>query len=394
MRILVLCAANPATNPRPSRMIDNLKENHTLSAMGLRSTAISGVEVLSYSEYKKRNIFQEMWLYVNVFLKRWDSLIYTKNRREIQAFLRRREFDLIVCHDLVLLPIVLRNKRSAKVLFDAREFYPKQYTNSLRWRILFEKFNDFLCRTYMPKADKIIVVAQGLKQAYKRVYGVESEVFYSLSHYYDLMPSLMQDREVRLIYHGFANPAREIERTIEMMDYCKGHFALDLMLVCHDRSYFKKLQKMVKKRQKEGKKIRIIPPVPFAELIPFTNQYDMGIYALPKSNFNLEFTMPNKFFDYIQARLALAIIPHKEMIAFIKRYQNGVVAKDYSPKAMARALNALSKADIMKMKIRSHIMAKSLNNEQNKQRIQAIVKEMFFIGHVDGERKEGRIKRG
>ena len=48
----------------------------------------------------------------------------------------------------------------------------------------------------------------------------------------------------------------------------------------------------------------------------------------------------------------------------------------------------------MKMKIRSHIMAKSLNNEQNKQRIQAIVKEMFFIGHVDGERKEGRIKRG
>ncbi|WP_104696931.1 MULTISPECIES: capsular biosynthesis protein [unclassified Helicobacter] len=377
MRILVLCAANPATNPRPSRMIDNLKEKHIVTAMGLNSSPIDDVEVLSYSNYKKRNIFQEIWLYINVLFKRWDRLIFTKNRLEIQTFLKRRDFDLIICHDLVLLPIVLKNKQSAKVLFDAREFYPKQYTNSLRWRILFQKFNDFLCKTYMPQADKVITVGMGIKKAYQNFYQVDSEVFYSLSKFYDLSPSLMQNTQIKMIYHGYANKAREIEKTIEIMDYCQDDFSLDLMLICYDKGYLKKLEKMVLQRQKRGKKIRIIQPVKFEELITFSNQYDIGVYALPKSNFNLELAMPNKFFEYIQSRLALVTIPHKEMEWFINRYQNGIVSSDYTPKSIAQALNSLSRSEIMKMKIRSHTIAKTLSNEQNKQKIANILKEIF-----------------
>lgn len=378
MRILVLCAANPATNPRPSRMIDNLKETHIVTAMGLNSTPIDDVEVLSYSNYKKRNIFQEMWLYINVLFKRWDCLIFTKNRLEIQAFLKKRDFDLIVCHDLVLLPIVLKNKQNAKVLFDAREFYARQYTNSIRWRVLFQKFNDFLCKTYMPQADKVITVGMGIKKAYQKFYQIESEVFYSLSKFYDISPSLIQDTEIKMIYHGYANRAREIEKTIEIMDYCQGDFSLDLMLICYDKSYLKKLEKMVLQRQKKGKKIRIIKPVAFKDLIVFSNQYDIGIYALPKSNLNLELTMPNKFFEYIQSRLALVAIPHKEMEWFINRYQNGVVSSDYTPKSIAEVLNSLNKSEIMKMKIRSHAIAKTLSNEQNKQKIANILREMFI----------------
>ncbi len=378
MRILVLCAANPATNPRPSRMIENLKEQHVVTAMGLDSSAISGVEVLSYSSYTKRNWLKECLLWMHVILRHWNSLIFTKNRLEIQAFLKRREFDLIICHDLVLLPIVLKNKKDAKVLFDAREFYPKQYTNSLRWRLLFERFNDFLCRFYMPQADKIVTVGSGIQEAYKRIYGIESEVFYSLSQYHDIAPSLMEDAQIRMLYHGSANRAREIERTIEIIDYCRDDFSLDLMLVCQDKAYLKKLEKMVAKRQDLGKKIRIIPPVSFADLITFSNQYDIGIYALVANNFNLEVAMPNKFFEYMQSRLALAIFPHEEMEQFLRRYKNGIIAKEPSPLSLAQALNTLSKKDIMQMKIKSHIIAKTLHNDQNKQRMQHLLREMFL----------------
>lgn len=378
MRILVLCAANPAINPRPSRMIENLKKSHNVTAMGLNSTAIDDVEVLSYSEYKKRNLWQEIGLYFNVFFKKWDKLIFTKNRLEIQVFLKKRDFDLIICHDLVLLPIVLKNKQSAKVLFDAREFYPRQYTNSLRWRILFQKFNNYLCANFIPKVDKVITVGLGIKKAYKDFYNIESEVFYSFSKFYDVSPSLMLASEIRMIYHGYANRAREIEKTIAIMDYCSSDFSLDLMLICPDKKYLKKLEKMVEIRKRQGKKIRIIPPVSFDNLIPFSNAYDIGLYALPKSNLNLELTMPNKFFEYIQARLALVTIPHKEMEWFIFRYQNGIVAKGYDSKSIAQSLNALSKNQIMKMKIKSHSIAKALSNEQNQQKINTILKDMFF----------------
>lgn len=377
MKILVLCAANVAINPRPSRMVGFLKDMHEVSAMGIACDEIPGVATYSYSAYKKRNFLQEIILYFNVFLRRWDRLIYTHNRLEIVEFLQKKSFDLIICHDLVLLPIVLRYKKSAKVLFDAREFYPKQCTNNLRWRILFAKFNDYLCKRYLKDADRVITVALGLSAAYQKSYGIKSEIFYSLSKYYDLMPSPVDKNNIKMIYHGFANPLREIEKTIEIIDYCDESFSLDLMLVCHDSKYLQKLQDMVALRQKNGKKIRIIPPVQFEEIVPFSQKYDIGIYALPKSNFNLEYTMPNKFFEYMQSRLAIVAIPHREMHEILQKYQNGITAKSYNPKDIAETLNNLQIQDIEKMKNCSHLAAKILNSETNKNKILKIIKEMF-----------------
>ena len=378
MRILVLVAANPAKNPRPSRFIDFLKKTHNVTAMGIKSTAITGVEVISYSAYKKRNFFQELWLWVLALFKKWDKLIFTKNRREILTFLKKREFDLIICHDLVLLPIVLQEKKGAKVLFDAREFYPKQKTTNLRWRILFERFNDELCRKYIPLADKAITVSAGLKKLYQEYYGINCEVFYSLCHYYDLSPSVIE-KEIKMIYHGSANSIREIEKTVAIIDTLPDGYCLDLMVIFEDRNYKKKIEKMVHLRQKKGKKIRIIPPVAFEEIIPFSNQYDIGIYAIPASTQNLRYAMPNKFFEYIQARMALAIFPHHEMEAFIQKYQNGIVSQEQTSKSLAQAILSLDRQKIMQMKIKSHIAAKILNATQNETKIQNFLRDLFLV---------------
>ncbi len=379
MRILVLCAANPATNPRPSRLINFLKKNHSITAMGINASIISGVEVISYSAYKKRNIFQEIWLYFNVFLKRWDRLIFTKNRREISAFLKKREFDFIVCHDLVLLPIVLGDKKGARVLFDAREFYPKQNTTSLRWRILFERFNDYLCKTYLHQVDKITSVSSGIKKLYAQFYGINSEVLYSLSEYSEITPSVMDKNRIKMIYHGSANTARAIEKTIYIIDYLPDEYSLDLMLVFDcSPAYERFLRNLVKKRAAIGKKIRIIPPVPFSDLVSFSANYDIGIYALADSTLNLKYAMPNKFFEYIQSRLALAIFPHAEMEAFLRKYQNGVVAMDKTSKSIAQAILSIDRQRLMQMKIKSHIASKVLNYGQNEKKMQSIMRELFF----------------
>lgn len=379
MRILVLCAANPATNPRPSRIINFLKKNHSVTAMGIDATEISGAEVVSYSAYKKRNIFQEFFLYFNALFRKWDSLIFTKNRREILAFLKRGEFDLIICHDLVLLPIVLSEKKDAKVLFDAREFYPKQNTTSIRWRILFEKFNDYLCKTYLHQADKIITVSSGIKKLYAQFYAINSEVIYSLSEYFEATPSVIEKDNIKIIYHGSANSARAIEQSIYVMDYLPNEYSLDLMLVFGgNRGYERFLRKLVKKRAMYGKKIRIIPTVPFCDLIGFGVSYDIGLYALADSTLNLKYAMPNKFFEYIQSRLALAIFPNPEMEAFLRKYQNGIAAKERNAKSLAKAILSLDRQKLMQMKIKSHIASRVVNYKQNEKRIQAILRELFF----------------
>ncbi|MDU7692627.1 MAG: glycosyltransferase [Helicobacter sp.] len=377
MRVLILCAANPALNPRPSRFIDFFKKKHQVSAMGINSSEINGVEVINYSAYKKRSLFGEIALYFRAFMGKYWHMIYTPNRLEIARFLKRRDFDLIICHDLVLLPIVLEFKKHAKVIFDAREFYPG-WGKGLRWRLLFARFNDYLCRNFMPEADRVITVSKGVRYLYRKNYDIYSDVFYSYPKYVNLNPSIVSDNRVRVIYHGSATPMRHIEAMIEAIDFCDLRIEINLMLVWQDKKYFKKLFKMVKSRQSKGKKIRLLKPVPFEDLVSFCNDFDVGLYGLGQNTSNLKVAMPNKFFEYIQSRLALCVVPHIEMRDFIAKFQNGVIARSDTPEAIAESLNSFDKKKIMAMKIKSHSAARELSFEQNTNILQNVLKELFI----------------
>ncbi|PAF43012.1 glycosyltransferase [Helicobacter sp. 11S03491-1] len=376
-KILVLCAANPATNPRPQRVIELLKLKYQVYAMGIQASPIENVKVFSYPAFKKRNFVEESALYKNVFFKKWQELIYTPNRLEIVKILNTYCFDIIICHDLVLLPIVLAYKKNAKVLFDAREFYPAQNSTNLRWKLLFAPFNDYLCRQYLPLCDAIITVSKGLQERYKKDYGVNCELFYSLPKYHSLSPSLIDPKHIKIIYHGAANPNRKIENMIKIIDDLQDRFCLDLMLINTDDDYLKYLKKILKKRQLRGKKIAIIPPVNFEDIIPFSATYDLGLYALSPTTFNLKHALPNKFFEYIQARLGLLITPNIEMIPFIKTFKNGIITKDFKPKNIAATINNLQTSDIKYYKQNSHKAAKTLHMQNNQKKLDSILKQLL-----------------
>ena len=48
--------------------------------------------------------------------------------------------------------------------------------------------------------------------------------------------------------------------------------------------------------------------------------------------------MPNKFFEYIQARIVPAIGPSPEMARIAREWDCGIVADDYTPEALAAAI--------------------------------------------------------
>lgn len=376
-KILILCAANPALNPRPNRMIKLLQNKHEVWAMGIDTTPIEGIKTFSYPAYKKRNLLEEFKLYVDVFFSRWQNLIYTHNRLEIVKVLKSHSFDIIICHDLVLLPIVLQYKGNAKILFDAREFYPAQNSTNLRWRVLFARFNHYLCKTYLRDCDSIITVSEGLKNRYKRDYGVDCELFLSLPYYHNIIPKTLNPNDIKLIYHGAANPNRKIQNTIQIIDYLEPRFSIDLMLVNTDENYMQYLKKIVHKRQLQGKKIRIIPPVSFSDIIPFSALYDIGLYHISPLTFNLKHALPNKFFEYIQSALALAITPNEQLAPFVKKYNNGVISKDFKPSSIAQTINALDIETIQKYKKNSQEAAKILNINTNQDLLDQIIAKML-----------------
>jgi hypothetical protein len=219
----------------------------------------------------------------------------------------------------------------------------------------------------------VITVSAGLAQEYHRVYGVDPEVIMSLPTFWDLSPAAVKKDQIRMIYHGLANSSRRTEALIELMDYVDERFSLDLMLVTRNDSYYHKMVAMAKQR----KNVRVIPPVRMQEIVPFTHQYDIGLILYPPVNFNIIHALPNKLFEFIQARLAVAIGPGVEMSKIVEKYNCGIISSDFSPQTLARKLNELTTEKIMEYKKNSDKAAHELNADENKRNVLKIVQGLI-----------------
>ena len=59
--------------------------------------------------------------------------------------------------------------------------------------------------------------------------------------------------------------------------------------------------------------MRFHDPVAPAELPFAMNACDVGVFCMPPININARYALPNKFFDFVQARLAVGVGPAEEM---------------------------------------------------------------------------------
>jgi hypothetical protein len=160
---------------------------------------------------------------------------------------------------------------------------------------------------------------------------------------------------------------------IEMMDFLDERFSLDMMLIVSGGAYWDKIVSMAGSR----KNVKIIPPLRMEEIVPFTNQYDIGLYLCPPTSFNQKYTLPNKFFEFIQARLAVAIGPSIEMKKIVAQYDCGVVSDDFDPRSLAAKLSSLSADKIFHYKQQSHQAASVLCSEVNRKKIQSLFHDLL-----------------
>lgn len=133
---------------------------------------------------------------------------------------------------------------------------------------------------------------------------------------------------------------------IEMMRHLDHRYTLDLMLVDTDPRYLSRLRDLAA----PDSRIRFRPPVPMEEIAATINEYDIGVYLLPPVSFNSRMALPNKFFEFIQARLAVAIGPSPEMERLATRHGFGIVAPSFEPQELAGCISALSAQDIERLK--------------------------------------------
>jgi hypothetical protein len=206
-----------------------------------------------------------------------------------------------------------------------------------------------------------LTVSKGLIQEYEREFGVRPILFRSVPKYKDIKPRATDSRRIRLVYHGAANKNRKLENLVELATLLDDRFSLDLILV-GDHKNINHLTTLTSKI----KNVSIKEPVEYQDIIENISQYDIGLAFFEPTTFNLLHALPNKFFEFIQARLMLAVGPSPDMAELVYKYELGIVSDDFTIKSLKNKLNSLTYKDIDKFKSASHRASVELNFENEK----------------------------
>lgn len=377
-RILILTYSDVNRDPRVLKQISFFRNQ--------------GFEiVLSSLEYKGELTFFPIRKRKNLFFRALKLLIMMcrLKRLRVWEFVRnssfeelknQKPFDLIFANDEETWPIAdkLRNLKSGtKLVFDAHEYYPGQFNDRLSWSIFHKWYSEYLCETYPKTSDFFITVCDGLAREYEDKYVKKALVVLNTPDFESDLNPVPVGEKIKIIHHGIAVRSRKIEKMIQMMEVLDSRFELNLMLMPSDSSYYEELQVMSK-----GKPVKFLPPVPTKKISAFLNQFDLGLFLLEPVNFNYEFALPNKFFEFIQARLAIAIGPSPEMKKILQKEKLGIVSDTFDSIELAQKLNQLSSHEIFLYKQRSQDVAFLYSSHQNEEVFTSILDLIGFHPQV------------
>ena len=367
-KILIISISDLKNDPRVNRQIHFLKDSFKVYTLGLKDPEIIGT-VFFQLEVKKAHFLRIFFVLFTLF-RRYDLIekfiIKYKVKFERDGIYKIK-FDLIITNDVESLPIAFGIPEKNRILLDAHEYSPEQFKDKLIWRMFYRGYNIHLCKKYLNKVYKMTTVCLAIANEYSKIFSVSPVVITNAVRYYELSPSPVKKDKIRIIHHGAAIPSRKIELMIEMMKYTDERFSLDLMLLPTDNNYFNKLTKLVRKN------VSIKEPVPMDKIVNVTNDYDIGLFLLPPVGFNYKYALPNKLFEFIQARLAIAIGPSPEMSDYVKKYDLGIVSNDFKPLSLASEINKLTKEKIEYFKNQSNKHANELSMEKNQLKFKELI---------------------
>ena len=258
--------------------------------------------------------------------------------------------SVVHAHDLSALPIgyLISRLTGAKLIYDAHEMWSEQeiqkslpgYLRVIgRW---FEK-------RYSKKSDSVITVSDSIAQELKQRFQLKD------IHVIRNLPSYVKDpvekeasplrKELGLngedfvvLYQGGLTSGRGVEYLVE------AFLAVDdsrLKLVLLGNGPLRnRLESMVPAHEL-GHRVFFLSAVPHSELLNWTAGANVGVHPMEGTCLNHKLALPNKLFEYIQARLPVIVSDMPEMSAFVKREHIGLVFKDRDIKALSDSIERL-----------------------------------------------------
>jgi len=359
-RILCVALSDIGSDARALRRLDALAGLGEVTTLGFGGKPVQAAEHLEIGPSSESPALPLL------ALRRHDAVeLRAPAVRSGLRLVGDRRFDLVVAHGVRALALAHRVARGAPVVADLPEWAPEEHTNVRSWWHLVKPFVEHLCTKYLPKTAALTVVNDSVGAMYETHFGVRTHTVRNASEYRELAPRDVVDGRIRLVHSGKAG--RDVEVLIEAVRGLDERFTLDLYLV--PSRHLDGLRAMLAREPR----ITLHPPVPMAELVDTLNAYDVGIHSLPRLTPNHWLTLPNTFFDFVQARLGVVFAPAPETDRLITEHDLGAIAASSSAVALRDTLATLTTGRVREIKANAAHAAKALSSAEDAAVTRAVV---------------------
>ena len=295
--------------------------------------------------------------------------------------------SVVLVEEIELIPIGIYIKKSSantRLILDLRDLYICNYTAS---QILYRLFKtpaqilaalqrNIFYRKYLRQCDSIMIVNQSLCRLLDKHYACNASVVYNYPCLKQISSNISISNKspvIKFVYHGLGLERRGLIDLIKAFQAVYSEpirISLDLYLVSMDASVRYYLESI----SSSHPNIKLQKPLDPTVLIKQTAHYDVGIVAYPPSDTSMQYSLPNKFFEYIHAGLAVMVSTSVELIDITNKYDIGLYAQDFNIESLTFMIKSFTYSNLERMRINARATSKYFTFESQNDTL----KEVFF----------------
>jgi len=289
--------------------------------------------------------------------------------------------DLVITNDYYTCDVAYAICRifGAKFVVDSHEYAVEQSSHDPHWVKWSQPVVHAVEAHYLARADLVTTVCEGIADLLNADHRLRRPALVirsvPLSRPQPFRPT---GERIKVLYHGNIWHIRQLHSAIESMRQWRPEFDL-VLRGDSDPAYLAELRRLVVRYGLEDR-VLFEAPVPFERIILEANKADIGYFSYDNFSPQSEFVLPNKFFEYVMAGLALCVVDFAEMGKLTRRYGFGKLIPEHSPQAIAETINSFTRDGIDGYKRASLLAARELNWEHEKERLQTACNDLLSVG--------------
>lgn len=379
---LVMAMSFPDSENRlKTQLIGLQKMNFEIHTLGFGEKAIDGVQRHFEIKATKRDPVNAMWrLLINLTRQPKERFKALTLPRIPIGEMASISYDLIINHDLELLPLLTQKQfipdsfRSAVTHVDLHEHHSFSGEEvgplSSIWRFFgqaFPAYHSWLLAQLSSTMINLTTVVNRSIGAWYLDNGYFSKYLEIInaapqSH----MPLIHRHEEaLRFIHHGKFSKRRGLENLVlASLEFRPGD-TLNFMLTGNS----KEILEFRKWAEAINPNISFRNPVLMEEVTKTLSEFDVELIYFEPTSQNMQFTLPNKFFEALQGNLGIISGPSPELIRYADEFGCGLFSERWGVNEFAAVVRNLNREKVELLRHNAQCAANKLHSNSEAEKL-------------------------